>query len=124
MNPRERPVGQVPEQGEDRGSLTCLPSGIPGRGGQNAIDGAACTTDAPWASSPRDPGTFRSVRSGTIGWPDGHHSPMTDQMNPMKMKIPAKSPTKAGGPTVLADRFRLARKPIASIHRMIRPPKR
>ena len=28
------------------------------------------------------------------------YSPMTDQMKPMKMKIPAKSPTSAGTPTV------------------------
>ena len=44
----------------------------------------------------------------------GRYSPMTDQMKPMKMKMPAKRPTSAGTPTVLTPRSRLASRPIAS----------
>ena len=36
------------------------------------------------------------------------YSPMTDQMKPMKMKMPAKSPMRAGTPTVFTSRFKLA----------------
>ena len=56
--------------------------------------------------------------------PAVRHSLMTAQMKPMKMKKPAKSPIRAGPPTVFAGRFRLARNAIAPIQSTRSSPNR